>query len=52
MTQPINPQHSAIIPPKSGGAIALCGLIFAIIAGTKANDGKDYKYPYSLQLVK
>lgn len=35
-----------------GGAIALCGLIFAIIAGIKANNGEDYKYPYSLELVK
>jgi uncharacterized protein len=34
------------------GAIALCGLIFAIIAGIKANNGEDYKYPYSLELVK
>ena len=35
-----------------GAAIALCGLIFAIVAGIKANDGKDYKYPYSLNLIK
>jgi len=34
------------------GGIALCGLIFAIIAGIKANNGEDYKYPYSLELVK
>ncbi len=33
-------------------AIGLCGLIFAVIAGIKANDGKDYKYPYSLNLIK
>ena len=32
--------------------IALCGLIFAIIAGIKANNGEDYKYPYSFELVK
>lgn len=32
-------------------AIGLCGLIFAIIAGIKANDGVEYKYPYSLNLV-
>jgi uncharacterized protein len=31
--------------------IGLCGLIFAIIAGLKANDGKEYNYPYSLKLV-
>lgn len=31
--------------------IGLCGLIFAIIAGLKANDGKEYSYPYSLKLV-
>jgi len=34
------------------GAIGLAGLIFAIVAGIKANDGKDYQYPYSLTLVK
>jgi uncharacterized protein len=32
--------------------IGLCGLIFAIIAGIKANNGEDYKYPFSLELVK
>lgn len=34
------------------GGIALCSFIFAIIAGIKANNGEDYKYPYSLELVK
>ena len=34
------------------GAIALCGLIFAIVAAISANDGKDYRYPYSLNLIK
>lgn len=33
------------------GLIALCGLIFAVIAGISANDGKEYKYPWSLTLV-
>lgn len=32
--------------------IGLAGLIFAIIAGIKANNGEDYKYPWSLELVK
>ena len=32
--------------------IGLAGLVFAIIAGLKANNGEDYKYPYSLNLVK
>ena len=32
--------------------IALCGLIFAIIAGIKANNGEAYRYPWSLTLVK
>jgi uncharacterized Tic20 family protein len=32
--------------------IALCGLIFAIVAAVKANNGEDYKYPYSLELLK
>ena len=30
----------------------LVGLILAIIAGIKANNGEDYKYPFSLELVK
>lgn len=32
--------------------IALAGLVFAIIAGIKANNGEDYKYPWSLELIK
>jgi uncharacterized Tic20 family protein len=32
--------------------IGLAGLIFAIIAGIKANNGEDYKYPFTLELVK
>jgi uncharacterized Tic20 family protein len=32
-------------------AIALCGLVFAIIAGIKASNGEPYHYPWSLQLV-
>ena len=32
--------------------IGLAGLVFAIIAGIKANNGEDYKYPWSLELVK
>jgi uncharacterized Tic20 family protein len=36
-----------LIPP-----VAICGLVFAVIAGVKANEGKEYRYPYSLNLVK
>ena len=32
--------------------IGLAGLIFPIIAGIKASNGEDYKYPWSLELVK
>ena len=32
--------------------IGLAGLIFAIIAGIKANNGEDYKYPFSIDFVK
>jgi hypothetical protein len=32
--------------------IALCGLVFPIIAGIKANDGKDYKYPCTIEFLK
>jgi uncharacterized protein len=31
--------------------IGLAGLVFAIIAGVQANDGRDYRYPYSLTLI-
>ncbi len=33
------------------GLIFLSGIIFSIIAGLKANEGKDYKYPFSLKLI-
>ena len=32
--------------------IGLLDLIFTIIAGIKANNGEDYKYPYSIQFIK
>ena len=32
--------------------IGLAGLIFPIIAGIKANNGEDYKYPYCIEFVK
>lgn len=31
--------------------VGLAGIIFPIIAGLKANDGKEYKYPYSFTLL-
>lgn len=31
--------------------IGLAGLVFAVIAGIKANDGQDYTYPFSLTLI-
>jgi len=31
--------------------IGICGLVFAVIAGIKANDGLDYQYPYSFRLI-
>ena len=33
-------------------AIVIAGIVFAIIAGMKANDGLEYKYPWTLTLVK
>ncbi len=33
-------------------AIGLAALFFAIIAAVKANNGEDYKYPYSFEFVK
>lgn len=35
----------------AAAAAGFCGMIFAIIAGINANDGKDYKYPYSFNLI-
>jgi uncharacterized protein len=35
-----------------GILIVLCGVVFGIIAGIKANEGKDYQYPYSFEFVK
>jgi uncharacterized Tic20 family protein len=32
--------------------MGLAGLIFAIIAGIKANNGEDFRYPYSIEFVK
>jgi len=31
--------------------IGLAAFIFPVVAGIKANDGKEYKYPYSLSLI-
>jgi uncharacterized Tic20 family protein len=31
--------------------IWLAGVVFAVIAGVKANNGEDYRYPYSLTLI-
>ena len=32
--------------------VALAGLIFPIIAGVKANNGENYKYPWTIEFVK
>jgi len=32
-------------------AIYIAGIVFAVIAGIKANEGKEYRYPYSLNLI-
>lgn len=34
------------------GLIAVGDLVFTIIAGIKANDGVDYKYPWSIDFIK
>lgn len=31
--------------------VAIYGLVFAILAGLKANDGELYRYPFTLRLV-
>ena len=35
-----------------GIAVALFGLVMAVIAGVKANNGEMYRYPVTLRLVK
>ena len=35
-----------------GGILWLAGLVFAVIAGIKANNGEAYRYPWSLTLIK
>lgn len=35
-----------------GVIIWLAGLVFAVIAGIKANNGEAYRYPWSLTLIK
>lgn len=32
-------------------AVSIAGIGFGVIAGVKANEGKDYQYPYSLNLI-
>ena len=32
--------------------IGICGAVFAVIAGLKANEGKEYRYPYSFTFIK
>lgn len=34
------------------GLLPLAGMIFAVIAGIKANNGEEYRYPYLWELVK
>ncbi len=34
------------------GVLALCGIILPIVAGVNANDGVDYKYPYTIEFLK
>jgi uncharacterized protein len=34
------------------GLVVLAGIVFAVIAGIKANDGQPYRYPYAWELIK
>ncbi len=36
----------------TAGALAVVDIVFTIIAAIKANDGLDYKYPWSIKLIK
>jgi hypothetical protein len=31
--------------------IGIAGIVFSILAGIKANEGREYQYPYSLKLI-
>lgn len=33
-------------------AVAVCGLVFAVVAGVKANDGQEFRYPWSIEFIK
>jgi len=44
--------HLSIIVSLLFPVIGLAYLILVVIAGIKANNGEDYKYPWSLELVK
>ncbi len=32
-------------------ALWVAGIVFTVMAGIKANDGKEYNYPFSLKLI-
>lgn len=32
-------------------ALGIANLVFTVIAGIKANDGKEYRYPFSFKFV-
>ena len=34
------------------GVLALCGIILPIVAAVNANDGKNFKYPYTIEFLK
>jgi hypothetical protein len=34
------------------GVLALCGIILPIVAGVKANEGRDFKYPCTIEFLK
>ena len=44
--------HLSIIVSLLFPVVGLAYLILVVIAGIKANNGEDYKYPWSLELVK
>jgi len=42
----------AVLTVPAGLALAIGWLVFAIIAGIKANEGQAYRYPVTLRLIK
>ena len=41
-----------VIPPLIASATWIAAIVFSIIAAIKASEGKSYRYPFTLRLIK